>query len=127
MAEARRPGGRKAGDGSRRELLRLNISTSTPAEIADALHSLLERAGVEAEERVQMLAGALVIEALRPYWRMDRSPEDAHAALMREDPALAEVIEAIAPMILGRAEVREEAAEVIASIEALLGFDPGDR
>jgi len=109
-------------NGPRRELLRLDLATCTPAEIADALHAVLERAGVSAEERVQLLAGALVVEALRPYWLPDRTPEEAHDALCLHDPDLAQVIEVIAPMLLGRAELREETADVLASIEALLGL-----
>jgi len=67
------------------------------------------------------LGGALVMEALRPYWGADRSPHDAHEALRRDDPELARVIEAIAPMLLGRVEAQEEGRAAIEAVEALLG------
>ena len=68
-----------------------------------------------------------MVEALRPYWTGERTPQQAHEALLATDPELAAVIESIAPMLLGRTEVRERAGEAIASIEAWLGLDaPAD-
>ena len=121
MAEPirRRPAGKPS---SRRELLRIDLRRSTPEELAQAVQALLEHANAAADERVDLLARALVVEALRPYWTGDRTPQQAHDALCATDPELAAVVEAIAPMLLGRTEVRERATAAIASIEALLGL-----
>lgn len=118
----RRPAGKAV---SRRELLRINVSRSTPEELAQAVQALLEHANAPTEERVDLLARALVVEALRPYWTGERTPQQAHQALCATDPELAAVIESIAPMLLGRTEVRERAGAAIASIEALLGLGLG--
>lgn len=105
---------------SRRDLLRLDFRRD-PEQLGDAIHALLDRSGLSAEERVQMLGGALVLEALRPYWGAERTPADAHALLRRDDPELADAIEAIAPMLLGRAQAREEAEAALDAVDALLG------
>lgn len=104
---------------SRRDLLRLDFRRD-PEQLSEAIHALLSRSTLSAEERVQVLGGALVLEALRPYWGGGRSPAEAHAAVRRHDPELADAIEALAPMLLGRAQAREEAAEALDAVEALL-------
>ena len=104
---------------SRRDLLRLDFRRD-PERIAEALQALLDGSALSAEARVQVLGGALVLQALRPYWGDGRSPADAHAALRRDDPELADAIEAIAPMLLGRAQAHEEALEALSAVEALL-------
>lgn len=75
------------------------------------------------DDRTRVLAGAMVIEALRPYWRRGLSAEEAHAALRGEDPEMADCIEAIAPALVGRLQAHEDAREAIATAEALLGVD----
>jgi hypothetical protein len=107
---------------TKRDLLRLDLRHSTPEQLADTVQALLDQSSASAEERVHLLASAFVVEALRPYWTGDRTPQQAHDALCREDPELAAAIEALAPMLLGRAEVREVAHAAIASVEALLGL-----
>lgn len=114
---------RRRPTSTRRELLRLNLRRSTPEQLVEAVHTLLDQAGASNEDRIDLLARSLVVEALRPYWTGGRSPQEAHEALCTADPELAAVIEAIAPMLLGRSEVRQTADEAIASIEALLGLD----
>ncbi len=103
---------------SRRDLLRLDFHHD-PEQLSGAIQALLDRSGLGAEERVQLLGGALVLEALRPYWGDGRSPADAHASLRRDDPELADAIEAIAPMLLGRAQAREEAQAAVDAVSAL--------
>ncbi len=105
---------------AKRALLSMDLRRGDPERIAEALRRLLGESGLTSEERVQVLGGALVVEALRPYWTDERSAEAAHFALRAKDPELADAIEALAPMLLGRAEVREEAGAVIEAIEALL-------
>ena len=104
---------------SRRDLLRLDFRRD-PAQLSAALHALLDGSALSQEERVQVLGGALVLEALRPHWGTGRSPADAHASLRRADPELADAIEAIAPMLLGRAQAQEEALAALTTIEAWL-------
>ncbi len=104
---------------SRRDLLRLDFRRD-PGQLSDAIHSLLDGAGLPAEERVQALGGALVLEALRPYWGDGRTPADAHALLRRDDPELADAIEAIAPMLLGRAQAQQDAVAALDAVNDML-------
>lgn len=115
-----RPLRRAAAPSAKRALLRMDLRRGDPERIADALRRLFGESGLSSEERVQVLGGALVVEALRPYWTGSRTAEQAHHTLRAADPELADAIEALAPMLLGRAEVREEAGAVIEAIEALL-------
>lgn len=98
----------------------MDLRRGDPDRIAEALRRLLDDSGMTSEERVQVLGGALVVEALRPFWTAAQTAEGAHLALRGADPELADAIEALAPMLLGRAEVREEAGAAIEAIEALL-------
>lgn len=91
-----------------------------PERVADIIGRLLRESGLSSEDRVQLLGGALVVEALRPYWTDGRTPEQAHLALHAADAELADAVEALAPVLLGRAEVRAEAGAAIEAIEALL-------
>ena len=91
-----------------------------PEQPVRGVQALLDRSGMTTEERVQTLGGALVLEALRPYWGDGRSPAEAHALLRRDDPELADAIEAIAPMLLGRAQGHEDALAALAAVDAQL-------
>ena len=114
------PPGSRSIPASKRDLLRLDLRRGTPEQIADAVQALLEQSALNHDERVQLLGGALVLEALRPHWGDGRSPGEAHEALRAHDPELAEAIEAIAPMLLGRVQAHEDAEEALAAVEALL-------
>jgi hypothetical protein len=92
----------------------------SPEEVAARVHALLDRAGLDVDDRTRLLAGAMVIEALRPYWSRGLSAEQAHAALRREDPEMADCIEAIAPALAGRIRAHEDARSAIEAVEALL-------
>lgn len=105
---------------SRRDLLRLDFRRD-PEQLSEAIQGLLDHSGLAPEARVQMLGGALVLEALRPYWGDGRTPADAHALLRRDDPELADAIESIAPMLLGRAQAQEDARAALDAVNALLG------
>lgn len=107
---------------TKRDLLRADLRRSTPEQLTQALQSLLQQSHLERDERLQSIASAFVLEALAPYWTGGRTPNEAHDALCEADPDLARVIEALAPMLLGTIEVREEAQEAIATIEAFLGL-----
>lgn len=107
---------------TKRDLLSADLRHSTPEQLAETVQALLDQSSATAEERVHLLASAFVVEALRPFWTHDRTPQQAHDALCREDPDLAAAIEALAPMLLNRAELREAAQDAIASVEAILGL-----
>lgn len=96
---------------------------STPEEISAALRTLLDRSSTP-DDRVELLASAMVIEALQPHWHSGRSAGDAHEALRQADPEIADAIEAIAPMLLARLEARNDSVEAILSVERLLGLRP---
>lgn len=91
-----------------------------PLPLSDALRAVLDQSAATLDDGVELLAGALVVEALRPYWRSDRSATEAHAALRRADAELADVVEAIAPVLLARLECREESVRAVAAVEHLL-------
>lgn len=104
----------------RRRLLQLDLRRGSTAELAEAIAAILDETPLRMDDRVQLLGGALVMEALRPFWTDGRTPLEAHERLRAHDPELADAIEAIAPMLLGRAEVREASEAAISAVEALL-------
>jgi hypothetical protein len=106
----------------RRRLLAMDLSKANPATVADAMATLLDGTTLSNEERVQLLGNALVMEALRPHWVDGRSPSEAHRLLRSSDPELADAVEALAPMLLGRAEALDDARHAVAEAEDLLAF-----
>ncbi len=105
---------------SRRGALSFDLQHGTSEELAEVISTLLTRSALSAEERIQLLGGLFVTEALREHWVDGRSPSEAHERLRGTDPELADAIEQIAPMLLGRAEALQEGAEAIAAVEELL-------
>ncbi len=103
-----------------RRVLRFEVHGGSSDDVLTALSDLQRAAGLTHEERVQLLGGAFVTEALRPYWQEGVSPVEAHERLRGDDPELAAVIEAIAPMLLGRTEARAEGEAAIRWIEQSL-------
>lgn len=91
-----------------------------PFEVAKSVSALLDGLPVDWSERIQVIGGALVVEALRPVWAESESAEEAHAKLRLLDPELAGAIETLAPLLLGRYEAREEGRAAIAAVEELL-------
>lgn len=94
------------------------LEVGTPQQLSTSLRDMLQRSTLD--ERIELLAGALVVEAFQPFWHAARTPAEAHAALRRADPELADTIEAIAPMLLARLECREESSHAVAAAERLL-------
>ena len=119
-SQPRRSSGRAARGSARSASMRLDVRHGSADQLAAFLEELFQESPLDAQERVQLLGGALVMEALRPYWGDDRSPHDAHDALRAADPELARVIEAIAPMLLGRVEAQEDGRAAVLAVEALL-------
>lgn len=106
--------------GPRRTLMRLNLRRGDADRFAEAIRALLADSGLTAEERVQLLGSAFVVEALRPHWTGDRTAEQAHERLRSVDPELADAVEALAPLLLGHLQVREDAGDAIATVESWL-------
>ncbi len=93
---------------------------ATPDQLSKLVCGLLDAAGLTPEQRVEVLGGAFVSEAVAPYWREADSPEEAHTRLRVEDAELADAVEALAQVLLGRQETREAAASALAELDRLL-------
>lgn len=94
-----------------------NVDSETVAEL---LSVIFDTVSLSREDRVQLLGSALVMEALRPHWVDGNSPGTAHRLLRASDPELAATVESIAPMLLSRAESRENARKAVKAVEELL-------
>lgn len=100
---------------------------SRPAEapsteaVAARLARLLDEAALTPEQRIEALGAAFVTEAFRPYWLEGRAAGEAHDQMRRHDPELADAVEALSPMILGRVRSREDAARALVEVQRLLG------
>lgn len=101
-------------------LLGMKTGTSTPESIRALFAQVLETAGLDHDQRVEVLGGALVAEAVRPYWEAGHGAEDAHQQMRRNDSELADVIEALSPVLLARAEAKGVARELLREVESLL-------
>jgi hypothetical protein len=105
----------------RRRLLAMDLGNADLATAGEAISLLLNETSLGQDDRVQLLGNALVMEALRPFWVDGRSPGEAHRLLRAADPELADAVEALAPMLLSRAEARDVAERAVAEAQALLG------
>lgn len=90
-----------------------------PFDDAGRTAEALDRRAVHRDDRVQILGGAFIIEALRPYWRPGLTAVEAHEALAAAEPELAAAIETLAPLLLRRELAREEAADALRELAAL--------
>jgi hypothetical protein len=99
----------------------MDLANADPSMVSEAMTTLLDETSLGNEDRVQLLGNALVMEALRPFWIDGRSPGEAHRMLRSADPELADAVEALAPMLLGRAEARDAAQRAVAEVEEILG------
>ena len=94
--------------------VRLDLGEATPEQLLDIIAQLMDVAGLDREQRIEMLGSALVTEIVQPYWDGTRTADEAHTALREADPSLADTVEAIAPVLYGRAAVN--------AVEDLLGL-----
>ena len=99
----------------------MDLANADLATVGEAISTLVDETSLSHEDRVQLLGNALVMEALRPFWTDGRSPGEAHRMLRGADPELADAVEALAPMLLSRAEARDTAERAVAEAQALLG------
>ncbi len=98
----------------------LDLRGRDRAEAIEIVQRALVEAGYEASDCVDVLGGAFVSAAVRRYWAEGLSPAEAHERLCAEDPELARAIEALAPLLLDRAEARGQREAAIAAVELLL-------
>lgn len=103
---------REPGAANRR--IRMDLGQASPEQLLDLISQLMDVAGLDREERIELLGKALVTEIVEPFWDGTRTPDEAHAALRETDPSLAGTVEAIAPVLYGRAAV--------SAVEDLLGL-----
>lgn len=89
-------------------------------EAIEVVQRALIDAGYEAGDRVDVLGGAFVCAAVQRYWAEGLSAAEAHERLCAEDPELANAIEALAPLLLDRAEARNQREAAVAAVELLL-------
>lgn len=92
----------------------------TAAQARQLILRVLDATGMDYDQRVEVLGGALVSEAVRPHWESGLSAGEAHDRLCRSDAELAEVVEAMSSMLLSRAEALEEARALIGAVETRL-------
>jgi hypothetical protein len=116
-AAANPPGGEPVN--RRAATSRFQATELTVDGLRDMLCELLDAARLTPEQKVELLGGAFVVEAVRPFTRGDDA-EEAHERLRSADPELAEAVEALAPMIYGRARAAKDAVSAIAAIEEML-------
>ncbi len=93
----------------------------SPEAVRDLLERLLNVMGLDYDQRVELLGGMLVTEAVRPYWLEGHSAADAHALLRARDAETADMVEALAPVLLGRAEARDEGRSALDEVAQILG------
>ena len=96
-------------------------------EAIEIVQRALVEAGYEASDRVDVLGGAFVSAAVRRYWAEGLSAAEAHDRLCAEDPELARAIEALAPLLLDRAEARDQREAAVAAVELLLAGSAPER
>jgi hypothetical protein len=73
----------------RRRVVRFELRGGSADDILSALADMFRASGLAHDERVQLLGGAFVTEALRPYWTDGVTPVQAHERLRVDDPELA--------------------------------------
>lgn len=124
-----------AGIGSRRTMDRAQYAAARASALARMLtgaqgasidkqsalvRDILDAAGLTPEQRIDVLGGAFVAEAIGPHWDDAAGAEDAHESLRFADEELADAVEAVAQVLLGRAQSRDEAREALAELDRLL-------
>ncbi len=98
----------------------LDLRGRDRGEAIEIVQRALVEAGYEASDCVDVLGGAFVSAAVGRYWAEGLSAAEAHERLCAEDPELARAIEALAPILLDRAEARDQREAAVAAVELLL-------
>ena len=105
----------------------LDLRGRDRTEAIEIVQRALVEAGYEAGDCVDVLGGAFVSAAVRRYWAEGLSAAEAHERLCAEDPELARAIEALAPLLLDRAEARDQREAAVAAVELLLAGSAPER
>jgi hypothetical protein len=98
-----------------------SASGATSDQLTSLVCGLLDAAGLTPEQKLEALGGAFVAEAVRPHWAQATAAEEAHDALRLADDELADAVEAVAQVLLGRSETREVALDALAELDVILG------
>lgn len=93
---------------------------ASPDQLSSLICALLDAAGIPKDRRLDVLGGAFVTEAFRPYWGANGDARQAHEALREYDLEIADAVETLACALLGRAESRERGEEAVSEVERLL-------
>jgi hypothetical protein len=97
-----------------------SASGASSDELTRLVCGLLDAAGLTPDQKLEALGGAFVAEAVRPHWAESSAAEEAHGALRISDEELADAVEAVAQVLLGRSETRAAAREALAELDLLL-------
>ncbi len=97
-----------------------SAAEASPDQLSHLICALLDAAGIPKDRRLDVLGGAFVTEAFRPYWNEDANARRAHEGLREYDPEIAEAVETLAVALLGRAESRELGREALSEVERLI-------
>lgn len=120
--------GQRMNELNRTEQARINAlarmlptaAEASPDQLSHLICALLDAAGIPKDRRLDVLGGAFVTEAFRPYWNAEADAREAHHELRAYDPEVAEAVESLAMALLGRAESRELGQKALSEVERLL-------
>ena len=104
--------------------LTFDLAKADADRVTELLGALVHAAELSPEERVEALASAFAMEAVRGRDDPPGDAANAHAKLRIEDDDLARAIEALAPWLLARLEARQDAEAAVVAVEDLLRDDP---
>jgi hypothetical protein len=99
---------------------RISREDWTSDQARDLISRVLDAMGIDYDQRIEVLGGSLVSEAVRPYWESGLSAAEAHNRLGCNDPELAEVVEGVSTVLLARAEAQDDARALIGFLETQL-------
>lgn len=111
-----------AGTGLDAAMAAIARASWTTEQARALLARLMDATGLDYDQRVEVLGGALVSEAVRPHWESGLTAGEAHERLCRSDSELAEVVESVSTMLLARAEAQDEARAIIGLVESRLRY-----
>ena len=109
---------RRAGRKPPSKKVTFDIEGADVETVAELVTALVHAADLTPEDRVEALASAFAVEAIRGHTTGD--PMEAHKKLREEDDKLALAIETLAPWLLSRISTREDAEAAVAAVEELI-------
>jgi hypothetical protein len=109
---------RKAGREAPKKIT-FDIEGADTEGVTELLAALVHAAELTPEERIEALASAFAVEAVRQH-SMAGDAMKAHAKLRQEDDELAKAVETLAPWLLDRLSSRGDREAAVAAVEELL-------